>query len=69
MATVVGYDNNSKSRITCKSNSSRFGCGAIVEYDERDILRYSGTDYSGGPDGRWWVKCPNCNQDITIKSW
>lgn len=50
-------------QVVCKS------CGVTLEYLPVDVQRYHGTDYGGGPDGREWVKCPNCNKDVTLKSW
>ena len=50
-------------RITCKA------CGATLEYTPVDVKRYSGTDIGGGPDGREWIECPNCKNDVTIRSW
>jgi len=44
-------------------------CFAIIGYVPNDVQSYHGTDYSGGPDGREWVVCPNCKKDITLKSW
>ena len=51
-----------RKRTVCK------GCGHEVFYTENDIQKYSGTDYGGGPDGRWWIVCP-CGHQITLKSW
>lgn len=45
------------------------GCGATLEYVPNDVQKYSGTDYSGGPDGCEWIICANCGKDVTIKSW
>ncbi|MFC1638020.1 hypothetical protein ACFL2R_01210 [Patescibacteria group bacterium] len=50
-------------RVVCKS------CGATLEYVPNDIKEYHGRDYSGGPDGREWITCPNCNKDVTLRSW
>ena len=69
MVTVVGVDEHEKSRITCKGSKTDPGCGSILEYDRTDIKRYSGTDYSGGPDGREWIVCPKCGKDITLRAW
>lgn len=44
-------------------------CGCTIAYTKKDIKCYSGTDYGGGPDGREWVVCPNCKEDITLRSW
>lgn len=44
-------------------------CGATLSYLPVDIKKYEGTDYSGGPDGRWWIVCPDCKNKVTLKSW
>jgi hypothetical protein len=44
-------------------------CGCTIAYTKKDIKCYSGTDYSGGPDGQEWVNCPNCREEITLRSW
>jgi hypothetical protein len=44
-------------------------CGATLEYTPNDVHRYEGTDISGGPDGREWINCPECNKEVTIRSW
>lgn len=66
MANVVGFDEKYKKRVTCKGSR---GCGAIIEYDARDIREYNGTDYSGDSDGMEWVDCPNCKERAVIRSW
>ena len=50
-------------KITCRS------CGVGLEYFPIDVKKYEGRDYSGGPDGREWIVCPRCGQDVTIRSW
>lgn len=69
MAIVIGEDSSAKSRFTCSGTKTRPGCGAIVEYTQMDIQRYSGRDYSGGSDGREWVVCPRCGKEHTLRSW
>jgi exosome complex RNA-binding protein Rrp4 len=69
MAQIVGYDDTAKSRVTCKSSRYRVGCGAIVEYTRNDVKCYRGTDYSGGSDGRDYLLCPGCSEEITLRSW
>jgi hypothetical protein len=69
MATIIGYDEAQKKRITCSSSSYRTGCGAIIAYTKPDVRSYSGTDISGGADGREWVVCPGCGQEVTIRAW
>lgn len=63
MATVVGWDKSVTKKCTCRN------CGAIVEYLKAEIQEYHGKDYSGGPDGRTWIVCPNCSDTIILTSW
>lgn len=44
-------------------------CGATLEYIPSDVQSYSGTDYSGGTDGKEWINCPQCKTEVTIRSW
>ncbi len=50
-------------RCFCKN------CGATLEYVPKDVQKYSGKDYSGGPDGYTWIVCPNCNEEVVLTSW
>jgi len=43
--------------------------GARLQYVPQEVERYSGIDYSGGPDGYERVKCPCCPGYAYIKSW
>ena len=56
---VVGFDEKTKQRKTCRN------CGAIVEFVPADVQEHRGTDYSGGPDGHKYVRCPKCKECIT----
>ncbi len=70
MVTVIGVDETAKSRVTCHGHSrTKPGCGSILEYTRADIREYRGTDYSGGPDGRDWIVCPKCGNEITLRAW
>lgn len=44
-------------------------CGSLLSYLPADVKKYSGTDYGGDPDGREWIVCPNCGEDVILKSW
>lgn len=46
-----------------------YHCGATLEYVSNDVKEYHGRDWSGGPDGREWIVCPNCHKDVTLRSW
>lgn len=52
-------------RVKCRD------CRATIGYLPEDVQRYSGTDYSGGPDGYERVKCPRpgCPGHGYIRSW
>lgn len=63
MARVIGTDPKVEKEISCR------GCGSKIAYVQNDVKRHDGTDYSGGPDGREWIDCPSCGEEITIRSW
>lgn len=63
MVRIVGKDLSYAKQITCKS------CGCILEYNLGEVKSHHGRDYSGGPDGCEWVDCPNCRQQVIIRSW
>jgi hypothetical protein len=63
MVEIVGKDLSVVKICTCRN------CGSILRYGNQDLRKYSGTDYSGGPDGREWIICPGCGEDVTIRSW
>ena len=44
-------------------------CFVTVEYVPNEVKEYHGRDISGGPDGRRWVVCPGCGEEITLESW
>lgn len=63
MVKIVGRDESAVKRITCRK------CATILEYTLSEVKEQHGTDYSGGPDGRKWVDCPNCGGQAVIRSW
>jgi hypothetical protein len=64
MAKIVGRDETVVKRITCRH------CAAIVEYTPNEVRNlWSGTDYSGGPDGAAGFNCPGCGGEIQTKRW
>ena len=44
-------------------------CGALLSYVPNDVKSVHGTDIGGGPDGREWVDCPQCNKEAVIRTW
>lgn len=66
MATVVGFDEKKKRRITCES------CTAIIEYTKSDIISRSYiksrsyTDYGEFRETYHFINCPNCRKEISV---
>lgn len=63
MVQVVGKDASLVKRITCKN------CASMLVYTLSEVKTINGRDYSGGPDGREYIKCPSCNKQVIIRSW
>lgn len=64
MAHVIGKPRpDDYKKVRCGS------CKHKIAYVPKEVQRYEGRDYSGGPDGREWIICPQCGEDITLKSW
>lgn len=64
MPKVIGFDESFLQKATCRH------CGAINEYRPSEIVTlWSGTDYSGGPDGAEGFKCGNCGENVITKRW
>lgn len=56
-------DPNVVKQVVCRN------CGVKLEYLPIDVKEYSGTDYSGGPDGHRWIDCPKCSKKVILESW
>jgi len=64
MAKVVGFNPKVLKQATCQK------CSAINEYSPNEVRTlWSGTDYSGGPDGAEGFTCGNCGDDVITKRW
>ena len=57
------FHSEKEKRVKCKD------CGASIGYLPSDVKSYHGTDYGGGPDGNERIVCPNCSEDIILRSW
>lgn len=49
-------------RVVCKD------CGATLEYVPNDVKTSTGT-YMGEASGSDYIKCPNCNKQVILRSW
>lgn len=63
MPRTIKVGKKREKRVTCKE------CGSIIGYFKEEVKVYSGTDISGGPDGQEWIVCPECNENIILRSW
>lgn len=63
MVKVVGESPDVSKRIICRN------CGAMLEYTQGEVKRIDGRDYSGGADGKEYIDCPRCVQEVTIRAW
>ena len=64
MPNVVGHDPSVMKRVTCHH------CGAINEYAPQEVrVLWSGTDYSGGPDGAKGFVCAACGKEVITERW
>lgn len=63
MIKVIGEAPEAVKQATCHH------CAAKLEYTQNEVKRYDGKDYSGGPDGREWINCPRCSNEVVLRSW
>jgi DNA-directed RNA polymerase subunit RPC12/RpoP len=42
-------------------------CGATLEYVPKDIESRTYTDYGGGRDTDYFIKCPPCGNEVLVK--
>lgn len=63
MPRIIKKGKRKEKKVVCHE------CGTTVGYFKEEVKEYSGTDYGGGPDGRTWIVCPHCKEDITLTSW
>lgn len=61
--TIIRKATHPPKEATCKN------CGTTCGYLKADVKSYNGRDISGGPDGREWIACADCGEDITLRSW
>jgi hypothetical protein len=63
MIKVIGQSKEHAKYTVCKN------CGAEIEYHQNDVKEYHGKDYSGGPDGKEYIECPQCTKEVILKRW
>ena len=63
MVTIVRIDESKQKEANCRN------CGATLRYIDSEVKEYHGLDRSGGPEGREWIVCPNCNGAVNLKVW
>ena len=63
MVKVIGEAPEVVKQATCHH------CAARLEYTQSEVKRHDGRDYSGGADGREWIDCPRCSNEVVLRSW
>lgn len=64
MPVAIGKDATIVKRATCRH------CGTINEYYPKEVrILYSGSDYSGGPDGHEGFNCADCGKEVITRAW
>ncbi len=44
-------------------------CGATLNYVPSDIKKEVHTDYGGGSDTYYHIKCPPCGENVSVKGY
>ena len=44
-------------------------CGAELEYVPNDVKSKTVTDYGGGSDTYYFIVCPQCTKDVSVKGY
>lgn len=63
MIEVVGKDESLKKQVTCRN------CASVLKYMPCDVKKEVHHDYSGGIDTYHYIKCPDCSQRVTVRSY
>jgi phage terminase large subunit GpA-like protein len=43
-------------------------CGAVIGYYQNEVQSYIYHDYGGGSETIYYIVCPHCGKQVTIKS-
>ena len=62
MARLIEIDKSAEKRYTHKK------CGAIIGYYESELKTYNRSHYDGSTSVNYFISCPNCKEDVTVKS-
>ena len=57
----VGPDKSVVKEVVCRH------CGARLEYVPMDIKSRTYSDYGGGCDTDYFIKCPPCGNEVQVK--
>lgn len=63
VVTIIKKAKKPPKKATCGN------CGTVCGYLDSDVKEYNGTDYGGGPDGKKWIDCADCGEQIILDSW
>lgn len=57
----VGEDPGAKRRVTCRN------CSSILEYLPVDVESRTVRDYTGDSDTYYFIRCPQCKEEVTVR--
>ena len=44
-------------------------CGSTLEYVPRDVKQRTVSDYTGDREIVYYIECPECNEQVTVRSY
>ncbi len=63
MVTIVGKDLQYQKKVTCPD------CSSILEYTQSEVERGRTTDYTGTSEYYYFISCPCCGGEVTVKGY
>lgn len=58
---VIGKTKDGEKKVSCRN------CGTLIAYFPIDVEKSKHTDYTGGVDINYFVKCPKCLRNIYVE--
>lgn len=63
MAEVIGKCEKVSRECSCR------GCGSRIRYYRNDVTNYTKSDYGGGSDTYYEIRCQGCGNDVSVSAW
>ena len=62
MAKIVPHDPEDFKRTQCEE------CFVKIEYAPDEVTSSYQSDYGGGGDTYYWIRCPRCGKDVQVSN-